>query len=343
MTPGWAQLPMVVLATVATVIASQAVISGAYSITRQLVQLGFLPHVTVRHTSRRIMGQIYVPAVNWFLLAAVVALVLGFRTSSHLASAYGIAVTGTFATTTLLAAVVFRAVYRRPLWQVLPCAAVLLTVELAFFLANLPKVMSGGWLPLVVGAAVFTTLTTWRRGQAVVAGADRAGRVPLRRYLNRMIDRPLIRVPGTAVFLTSGRGQTPPALIRNVDRNHVVHEQVVLLELTTASVPQVPDDLRIGIERLRLGFVEVTARIGYQEEPDVVGVLELARAHGLEIDLATTSYFLDQQILQATGRSRIAGWRKRYFLLLHRNAAPAGRWLNIPAEAILEVGRHIEI
>ncbi|HLK43247.1 MAG TPA: KUP/HAK/KT family potassium transporter, partial [Thermoleophilia bacterium] len=309
----------------------------------QLVQLGFLPHVSVRHTSKKIIGQIYVPAVNWFLLAAVVALVLGFRTSSHLASAYGIAVTGTFATTTTLASVVFRTRFHKPLWMILPIAATLLTIELSFFFANLPKVVSGGWLPLVVGAVVFTTLTTWRRGQALVVQADRDDRIPLRRYLNRMIDHPQTRVPGTAVFLTTEHGQTPPALIRNVDQNHVVHEQVVLLEIKTVSVPQVPDDLRITIERLRLGFVEVTARVGYQEESNVVRLLRLAKTKGLDIDLHTTSFFLDHTILQPTGRSKMAGWRKRYFLLLHRNAAPASRYLHIPPDAILEVGRHIEI
>ena len=194
--PAWSQISMVVLATVATIIASQAVISGAFSLTQQAVQLGFLPRVTIRHTSSRVMGQIYVPAVNWFLLVAVIGLVLGFRSSSALASAYGIAVTGTFATNTLLAFVLFRVVWRKPLWMTIAGAAVFLTIELTFFAANLTKIVSGGWLPLVVGAGAFTVLTTWRRGRAILARETREDRVQLRRYLNRLIDEPPLRVAG---------------------------------------------------------------------------------------------------------------------------------------------------
>ncbi|HUZ84836.1 MAG TPA: KUP/HAK/KT family potassium transporter [Gaiellales bacterium] len=341
--PGWGQLPMVVLATAATVIASQAVISGAYSVTQQVVQLGYLPRVSIRHTSRRIMGQIYIPVVNWVLLAAVLVLVVTFRSPTGLANAYGIALSAIFATNTFLAFIVFRKLWRRPLWLVLPGGAAFVAVELTFFAANLPKVLSGGWLPLAIAAIVFVVLTTWRRGQAAIAQADRDNRVLLRRYLNRMVEVPPRRVPGTAVFLTSDPHQTPPALIRNVERNQVVHEQVVLLDICTVPLPQVPDDRRITVQPLRLGFVVVTARVGYQEEPDAVALLALARGCGLAIELDRTSYFLDGTILQATGTTRLAGWRKRLFMLLYRNATPAGRYLNIPADAALEVGRHIEI
>ena len=228
--PAWSQISMVVLATVATIIASQAVISGAFSLTQQAVQLGFLPRVAIRHTSSRVMGQIYVPAVNWFLLVAVIALVLGFRSLSALASAYGIAVTGTFATNTLLAFVLFHVVWRKPLWMTIAGAAVFLTIELTFFAANLTKIVSGGWLPLVVGAAAFTVLTTWRRGRSILARATREDRVQLRRYINRLIDDPPVRVPGTAVFLANSLDTVPPALLNNVKHNRVLHDQVVLLK-----------------------------------------------------------------------------------------------------------------
>jgi KUP system potassium uptake protein len=341
--PAWSQLSMVVLATVATVIASQAVISGAFSLTQQAVQLGFLPRVSIRHTSQRVMGQIYVPAVNWFLLAAVVGLVLGFRSSSALASAYGIAVTGTFATNTLLAFVIFRVVWRKPLWMIIAGAALFLTIELTFFAANLTKVASGGWLPLVVGAIAFTILTTWHRGRAELARVMREGRVTVRKFINRMIDEQPIRAPGTAVFLTQSLDTVPTALLRNVEHNGVLHARVVLLKLEAVGIPHVSDADRLRIERLRLGFLGVSARYGYQDKPDVVAVMRLAATQGVDIDPDRVSYFVDHVSILPTGRIRMAPWRKRLFALLHQNSLPAARYYRIPPDRVFEVGAYVQL
>ncbi|HXD71310.1 MAG TPA: potassium transporter Kup [Gaiellales bacterium] len=337
------QKAMVVLATIATVIASQAVISGAFSVTQQVIQLGFLPRMSIRHTSRKIQGQIYIPMVNWMLLAAVVVLVLTFRSPTGLANAYGIALSAIFATNTFLAFVVFRTLWRKPLRLVIPGAVLFMAVELMFFFANLTKVMSGGWFPLVVGAVFFTILTTWHRGRRLLARAVREGRVPMRRYLNRMIDEQPPRVPGTAVFLTSSLDTAPTALLRNTDHNGIVHEHVVLLKVQTVGVPHVDDDARIVIDPLRLGFVAVTARYGYQDEPDVAAALALARTRGLDIDLDDASYYVDHVTVLVNGRARMARWRKHLFTALHRNATPVARSYNIPPERVVEVGGYVEL
>jgi KUP system potassium uptake protein len=337
------QTAMVVLATAATVIASQAVISGAFSVTRQVIQLGFLPRMAIRHTSTRVQGQIYIPAVNWLLLAAVVVLVLTFRSPTGLANAYGIALSAIFATNTLLAFVVFRVLWRRPLALVIPGALLFLTVELTFFVANVTKLFSGGWFPLVVGGVFFTILTTWHRGRMLLAGAVREGRVPLRRYLNRMIDEQPRRVPGTAVFLTQSLDMAPTALVRNAEHNEIVHEHVVLLKVETVGVPHVADTGRIAVDRLRLGFAGVTARYGYQDEPDVVAALALAQARGLDIDLDGASYYVDHVTVLPTGAAPMARWRKRLFAVLHQNAIPAARSFNLPPDRVFEVGGYVEI
>ncbi len=337
------QKAMVVLATIATVIASQAVISGAFSVTQQVIQLGFLPRMTIKHTSKRIMGQIYIPVVNWFLLAAVIVLVLTFRSPTGLANAYGIALSAIFATNTFLAAVVVRALWRKPLKLLIPAATVFMTIELTFFAANVTKILSGGWFPLVVGAAFFTVLTTWRHGRTILAKAMREGRVPVRRYINRMIDDPPNRIPGTAVFLTTSLETVPTALLNNAQHNGVVHEHVILVKIHTLGVPHVDDHQRVSVERLRLGFVAITAHYGYQDEPDLVAALELARRRGLDIDLERTSYYVDHVTILPTGSTRMAGWRKRLFTLLHQNSTPIARSYNIPPDRVFEVGAYVEI
>ena len=337
------QRAMVVLATMATVIASQAVISGAFSVTRQLVQLGFLPRVSIRHTSRRIAGQIYIPVVNWLLLAAVVVLVLTFRNPEHLAAAYGVALSAIFATNTLLAFTVFRVLWRKPLWMVLPGAALFLAIELTFLAANLGKLFSGGWLPLAVGAVFFVVLTTWRRGRTLLARRVREDRVPLRRFLNRLIDERPPRVEGTAVFLSSTADTVPPALLNNLEHNHVVHEQVVLLTVTTAGVPHVPADQRVRLERLRCGFVRLAARIGYQDTPDVPAILTLARAQGLECIDEQTTYYVNHVTLIPSGTAPMAAWRTRLFALLYQNSAPAARYYGLPPDRVFEVGVYVHM
>ncbi|MFL6187019.1 MAG: potassium transporter Kup [Actinomycetes bacterium] len=337
------QTLMVVLATLATVIASQAVISGAFSVTQQLVQLGFLPRLTIRHTSRRIIGQIYIPVVNWLLLAAVIGLTLGFRNPEHLAAAYGVALSAIFATNTLLAFTVFRARWRKPLWLVLPGAAMFLTVELAFFAANLGKLFSGGWLPLAVGALFFTVLTTWREGRAAVARQVREDRVPVRRFLNRLIDEQPVRVPGTAVYLSSTPETVPAALLSNLEHNHIVHQQVILLTVETVGRPHVPQRAGLTVEHLRIGFTRIVARVGYQDAPNVPAILRLAGNEGLAIDPASTSYYVNHVTLIPAGGSRMAAWRRRLFTVLYRNSIPAARYFNIPPDRVFEVGAYVQI
>jgi KUP system potassium uptake protein len=337
------QKAMVVLATVATVIASQAVISGAFSVTQQVIQLGFLPRMSIRHTSKRIIGQIYIPVVNWLLLAAVIVLVLTFRSPTGLANAYGIALSAIFATNTFLAFVVFRTLWHKPLRIVIPGASVFILVELTFFAANLTKILSGGWFPLVVGAIFFTILTTWHRGRLILARAMREGRVSLRKYINRMIDEPPNRIPGTAVFLTTSLETVPTALLNNAEHNGIVHEHVILVKLHILGVPHVDDASRISIEKLRLGFVAVTAHYGYQDEPDVVAALKLAKRRGLDIDLDHTSYYVDHVTILPTGHARMAAWRKRLFALLYQNSTPIARSYNIPPDRVFEVGAYVEI
>jgi KUP system potassium uptake protein len=345
MVPGGrtAQTAMVILATMATVIASQAVISGAYSVTQQLVQLGYLPRVTIRHTSKQIAGQIYIPVVNWFLLVAVVALVLGFRNPEHLAAAYGVALSAIFATNTLLAFTVFRVLWHKPLWLVLPGAALFLTVELAFFAANLGKLFSGGWLPLAVGAVFFVILTTWRRGRALLGQRVHEDRVSLRRFLNRLVVEQPTRVPGTSVFLSSSPGTAPATLLNNLEHNHVVHEQVILLTVKTTGAPHAPEPERLTIEYLRLGFVAIRVQLGYQDAPDVPAMLRLARREGLDVDVEKASYYVNHVSLIPNGGVGMAGWRKRLFALLYKNSTPAARYFEIPPDRVVEVGAFVEI
>jgi KUP system potassium uptake protein len=337
------QKAMVVLATLATVIASQAVISGAFSVTQQVIQLGFLPRMSIRHTSEKIMGQIYIPIVNWLLCAAVIVLVFTFRSPTGLANAYGIALSAIFATNTLLAFVVFRTLWHKPLKLVIPGAAFFLLVELTFFAANLTKILSGGWFPLVVGAIFFTILTTWHRGRITLGRAMREGRVSLRRYINRMIDEPPNRIPGTAVFLTTSLDTVPTALLRNAEHNGIVHERVVLVKIQTVGVPHVPEAQRVAFKHLRLGFVAVAASYGYQDEPDVVAALEQARRQGLDIDLDRASYYVDHVTILPTGHARLAGWRKRLFAVLHQNSVPVARSYHIPPDRVFEVGAYVEL
>ena len=337
------QKAMVVLATVATVIASQAVISGAFSVTQQVIQLGFLPRMNIRHTSKRIMGQIYIPVVNWLLCAAVIVLVLTFRSPTGLANAYGIALSAIFATNTLLAFVVFRRLWRKPLKLLIPAGAFFLFVELTFFAANLTKIFSGGWFPLVVGAIFFTILTTWHRGRVTLGRAMREGRVSLRRFINRMIDDPPNRIPGTAVFLTTSLDTVPTALLNNAEHNGIVHDRVILVKIHTVGVPHVPQADRVAVEHLRLGFVAIAATYGYQDEPDVVAALEQANRQGLEIDLDRTSYYIDHVTILPTGRARMAGWRKRLFVLLYQNSTPVARSYHIPPDRVFEVGAYTEL
>ncbi|MDX6594838.1 MAG: system potassium uptake protein [Solirubrobacterales bacterium] len=348
--PHWGRIPMVVLATVATVIASQSVISGAFSVSRQAVQLGFLPRLTIRHTSAREIGQVYVPAINWFLLAAVVGLVLGFGSSTSLASAYGIAVTGTITADTVLFLVVARALWRKPGWLVALGAAVFFTVDIAFLGANLTKVTHGGWFPLTIGAAVFTVLSTWKRGSAQVHAARIKEEGSLRSFVTelRAMDPPLARVPGTAVYLNARRETTPLALRAGVEHTHAMHEAVVIISIETTKAPYVPESERLIVDNLGYeddGIMHLTARFGYQDMPDVPRLLALAAKAGLEceVDVEGAVYFLSQVTIVPTPAPGMARWRKRLFVAMARNAASPVDYFRLPGERTVTLGSVIEL
>lgn len=339
--PSWALVPLVILATAATVIASQAMISGAFSLTRQAVMLGFWPRVHVLHTSAKQIGQIYVPSTNWVLMFATVALVLAFRSSSALASAYGIAVTTTMVITALLAYVVARRRWGWSRTKALGPTAAFLIVDLAFFGANALKIEHGGWLPLVVAAGVFVLMTTWKRGREVLGERIFAQLVPVDDFLELMrVERPE-RVPGTAVFMASNQGATPPALMTNFLHNRVVHEQVILLTVVITERATETDETRTDISDLRLGFTRVVVRYGFKEEPDVP---QLLLKHGLlSFAPAHTSYFLGRETVLAEGREGMSRWREMLFAFMSANAQGATAFFKIPPDRVFEVGAQIAL
>jgi KUP system potassium uptake protein len=348
--PHWGRVPMVALAMVATVIASQAVISGAFSVTRQAVQLGFLPRVTIRHTSAREIGQVYAPAVNWALLAAVIALVLGFESSTRLASAYGIAVTGTITVDTLLFLVVARTLWRKPGWMVGLGAAVFFTVDLAFLGANLTKAAHGGWFPLSVGAAVFAVLSTWKRGSQTVTNARIEEEGSLSDFVAELhkLDPPAVRVPGTAVYLNARRETTPLALRRGVEHSRALHETVVIISLETTKAPYVPEHERLTVDHLGFeddGISHLTAQYGFQDVTDVPRLLAYSVEQGIEgdVDLDEAVYFLSQVTIVPTSRRGMAGWRKRLFVTLARNSASPVEYFKLPGDRTVTVGSQIDL
>jgi KUP system potassium uptake protein len=349
--PTWAQIPMVILATVATVIASQSVISGAFSVTQQASQLGFLPRLTIRHTSRREVGQVYVPAINIALFISVVAIVIGFGSSAALASAYGVAVTGTFILNTILFLAVARLLWHRSRRLVALGATVFLTIEVTFFAANLTKVAHGGWLPLVIAFAVFTLLMTWRKGGEIVTGNRRNKEGLLRDFIAELNTRasPVQRVPGTAVFLNADPRHTPLALCANVKNNHVLHERVIIVSIKTERIPHVPHADRLTVDDLGHGadgIVGFTARFGFQDEPHIPALLDLAVrrhliGHGFDVDHC--SYFLSQITIVATDAPGMSHRRKRLFLALAHNAANPASYFRLPDDRTVTMGERIDL
>jgi len=347
--PHWGRLPMVLLATVATVIASQAVISGAFSVTRQAVQLGFLPRLRIRHTSEA-EGQIYAPAVNGVLYIAVVGLVVGFGSSAALASAYGIAVTGTLAIDTVLFFVVVRMLWGKPLWLVLSGATAFLIVDLAFFTANLPKVLQGGWFPLLLALAVFTLLITWQRGRELITARRAQAEGLLSDFVEevRVMDPPVFRVPGTAVFMTAGKETTPLALRENVDHNHVVHESVVIVSVDTKRVPHVDRSERVVIDELGYeddGILHLSVHYGFQDDKDVPEALRQAAAGGLEVDVdvENATYFISIMTIVRGEAPGMSKWRKKLFLALSRTSTSPVEYFCLPEHRIVTMGAYIEL
>jgi KUP system potassium uptake protein len=344
--PGWALYPMVALATAATVIASQATISGAYSITKQAIQLGFLPRMNIQHTSASVMGQIYIPTVNWLLLVAVMAAVIGFGSSSELASAYGVAVTATMLVDTVLTFFVIRYGWGYPLALCLAATGFFLIVDVAFFSATLLKIAEGGWFPLAIGAVVFTFMTTWRRGREIMFERLRASTVPLEPFLESLFHDAPRRVPGTAVFLTATPEVAPHALLHNLYHNRVLHERVVFLTVTVKDVPTVPPGERVSVHELPQQCYRVTLAFGFMDQPDVWGSLsQLCPAKGLEFDLMQTSFFLSRQIV-VPSEGEVGGmamWRERLFVLMARNAVRATAFFKLPPERVVELGVQVEM
>ena len=345
--PSWAQVPMVLVATAAAVIASQAVISGAFSVTRQAVQLGFLPRLTVLHTGEEI-GQVYVPVINWGIFTAVAALVVGFGSSENLAAAYGIAVTGTLALDTILFFFVVRALWHRPLWLVLAGAAFFLAIDLTFFGANLHKVVDGGWFPLVVAAVAFAVLTTWQRGREIVSRNRTEMEGPLRDFVDEVRKREgVFRTPRTAIYLNVNPDTTPLALRANLEHNQIVHQSVVILSIQALNVPHVQDSKRLELDELGYkddGICHITARFGFQDDIDVPEVLRRSEKQ-LEgkVDLSTASYFVSKMTIVPTGAPGMRRWRKRLFVTIARNAANPVAYFNLPDERTVVMGAHIEL
>jgi KUP system potassium uptake protein len=341
--PAWARLPLVGLATMAAIIASQALISGAFSLTRQAIQLGYCPRLDIEYTSADQQGQIYMPQVNWALMVATIGLVIGFGSSSALAAAYGMAVTSTMVITTLLTYLVARRSWGVSRVLAGSLAAFFLVIEMAFFGANVLKVIHGGWFPLVIGALLYACLSTWKKGRALLATRLRARLYPFDRFLADIADRPPLRVPGTAIFMTSNLTGTPPTLLHNLTHNHVLHERVVLLTVVTSSVPYVGDDARFEQERLGAGFVRVTLRYGFMEEPDVPAALTAAGLQGFAFDVGETTFFLGLETLLSTARKGMVRWRERLFAVMSRNAVRATSFFRIPPERVVELGMQIEL
>ncbi len=341
--PDWLRLPMVILATMATVIASQAVISGAYSIARQCMQLGFLPRMTVRHTSATEEGQIYVPQINGGLLIGVLVLVLAFKTSDNLAAAYGIAVTGTFICTGVLAAEVFRRQFHWSPWASYGAFGLLLLMDAVFFAANLLKVPEGGYVPLVLGFALLGLMTSWKRGRDLLLARWRMDSLPLASFLARLPQSRTVRVPGMAVFLTGNPDYVPAALLHNLKHNKVLHEKVLFVTVTNVDVPEVPVEERSTVEDLAPGIHRVTIRYGFMESPNLPRDLAALRTQGVDYDPMQTSYFLGRETLVPAMAPKMPFWRLWLFLVMARNAVSATEFFRIPSDRVVELGVRVAI
>jgi KUP system potassium uptake protein len=339
--PDWALYPLVALATVATVIASQAVISGAYSITREAMQLGYSPRMEVQHTSEREIGQIYVPAINWTLFIAVVALVLGFRTSTSLAAAYGIAVTSTMVITTLLAFIVVRRLWG---WGRITSGLLIsffLIIDITFLAANATKIKDGGWFPLVFGLGVFTLMSTWRRGRQLLRARMDSEAIALEPFIEALGPGSVTRVPGTAVFLSSDPAAVPRALMHNMKHNMVLHQRVVLATVRVKDVPHVPEGERVEVQALPNDFFRVLVYYGFKDDPDLPKALELCAQGGVHLDATRSSFFLGRETLIPRPRSEMMLWREKLFVAMFRNAGSAASFFNIPPNRVVEMGTQV--
>ncbi|HZM96498.1 MAG TPA: potassium transporter Kup [Vicinamibacterales bacterium] len=343
MAPSWALLPLVGLSTVAAIIASQALISGAFSLTRQAIQLGYAPRLDIQHTSSMAMGQVYVPQVNWFLAICTVLITIGFQSSSALAAAYGIAVTGTMVITTILLSVVAIKRWNWPKPAVIVGALIFLAVDFSLFGANLVKILQGGWLPLVIGALLFTLMTTWKTGRKLVAERLTARAFPLEDFMAAVASDPPTRVSGTAVFMTAQPRGTPPALAHNLRYNKILHEHVIVLMVRTAHTPYVPPSDQVEVQSLGYGVYSVRVQYGFMQDPDVPSALLMARELGVELDVEDLTYFLGRETIIVTQRPGMAAWREKLFVVMARNAVRATAFFHLPPERVVELGVQVEM
>ena len=343
MAPGWALYPLVGIATLATIIASQAVISGAFSLTQQAIQLGYLPRMKVEHTSSREIGQVYLPGINWALMLACLGLVIGFRTSSNLAAAYGVAVTTDMAVTTVIFVVVAAKRWHWSPRSIVLFLSLFLIVDLAFWGANLPKIPQGGWFPIVVAAVIFTMMTTWKKGRKVLAARLEVGALPIELLIADIRESQPTRVPGTAVFMHKDPDGTPPALLHNLKHNRVLHQRVVLMSVVTLDVPRVADEDRVSVVRVADDFHRVLAYYGFAESPDVPAILELCEKSGLAFDMMQTTFFLSRETLVAHAKGGMARWRQRLFGVMARNSLQATVYFGIPPNRVVELGMHVQL
>jgi KUP system potassium uptake protein len=344
MAPPWALYPLVALATAAAIIASQAIISGAFSLTMQAIQLGYMPRLRVNYTSERLIGQIYVPMVNWALMLSSIGLVLGFQTSSHLAAAYGVAITTTMLITTILFYIVARRRWRWPAAAAIPAAAFFISIDLAFFGANMLKVAHGGWFPLLISASILFLMLTWRKGRRVLG--DRLGKLclPFDDFLPSLKDQSISRVPGTAVYMSGNRSGTPLALLHNLKHNKVLHEQVVLLTVRTEEVPFLTDARdRVSLEKMEGGFWRVQVHFGFMEKPDVPAALKRVKEPGLRFNPMRTTYFIGRETILATRKLGLSSWRGSIFAWMTRNAGDVTSYFCLPPNGVVELGARVEV
>ncbi|MBL8263288.1 MAG: potassium transporter Kup [Xanthomonadaceae bacterium] len=344
--PAWAQIPMLVLATTAAAVASQAVITGAFSVTRQAIQLGYVPRLAIKYTSKDTIGQIYVPSINWMLFGAVILLVFSFRSSTALATAYGLSVTGTMLIDTLLLAIVAYTRWPDTRRWVLPLCAMFLFIDLAFLFANGAKLMTGigAWVPLFIGIVAFTMMRTWRRGRELLHAEIRKEGIQLDSFLPGLMLAPPVRVPGTAVFMTADKTVVPHALMHNLKHNKVLHDRNVFLTVDTLNVPYAPKDKRLKIESIGNDFYRVIIRFGFMETPDVpLALMRSCDKGGIHFDPMDTTYFASRETIVASAHRGMPVWRDKLFALMHRNAAPATGFFRIPGNRLVELGAQVQI
>lgn len=341
--PEWALIPMVVLATVATVVASQAVITGAFSLARQAIQLGLLPRFSIRHTSESMAGQIYLPRINWLLLAGVIVTVVSFQSSSSLATAYGVSVTATLVINSLMAFFVVWRYWRWPLWKAATLMVPLLLIEQTFFAANIMKLFEGAWFPVLVAAALGTVMLTWVRGYNILAKLTRRNEADLDWLVRKLEQKPPVRVPGTAIFLSADVQYAPTALMHNLKHNRVLHERNLILSIRTEETPRVPRHERVEIDRSNETFIRIIASYGFMETPSIPKILESCRRKDLNIDIGSTSFFLSRRSLRPTRKSEMPRWQERLFIWLARTAEDATTYFQIPTDRVVEVGTQVAI